>query len=198
MVFHTDIPVTPTAYAMKTGGDTKSMPGRNPVSWRLLGSMDAEDDWTTIAVETDNNHLPAENCAQVFFPLINYRAYQYYKLEVTAVRDGTKMQLSEFKLVGTPVFGTATFTMPAALTTIEESAFEDMTAMTSVDASHCATVRKWAFKGCTGLTRLRLSKDCAIDADAFTGCGTVYIFAPAGGSTEAYCNSHENCVFVGE
>ena len=29
-------------------------------------------------------------------------------------------------------------------------------------------------------------------------CGTVYIFAPAGGDTEASCEGIENCVFVAE
>ena len=52
--------------------------------------------------------------------------------------------------------------------------------------------------GCTGLTQIRLPKDCTIDATAFDGCGTVYIFAPAGGDTEASCEGIENCVFVAE
>ncbi len=105
---------------------------------------------------------------------------------------------AENVVIGITVFGPAAFTMPTAITTVEESAFEGMTAMTVVDANHCTTVGKWAFKGCTGLTELKLPKNCTIDADAFTGCGTVYIFAPGGGSTEAYCNAHENCVFVEE
>ena len=108
------------------------------------------------------------------------------------------MQLAGFSLIGTPVFGTAAFTLPTGLRKIEESAFEGMTAMTVVDAGHCTAVGKWAFRGCTGLTELRLPKNCTIAPDAFTGCGTVYIFAPAGGKTEAYCAAHENCVFVGE
>ena len=120
-------------------------------------------------------------------------------MNVTAVRGaGGQLQIGEFKLVGTPVFGTAAFSLPASLRTIEESAFEDMTAMISVDAGSVTSVGANAFKDCSALNRIRLSKNCTIAPDAFTGCGTVYIFAPAGGSTEAYCNAHENCVFVEE
>ena len=39
---------------------------------------------------------------------------------------------------------------------------------------------------------------CAIDADAFTGCGTVYIFAPAGGTTEDWCRDRTGIVFIAQ
>ena len=86
----------------------------------------------------------------------------------------------------------------AQLTTIEDSAFEGITGMTVVDASHCTKIGKDAFKGCSGLTQIRLPKDCAIHDDAFAGLDRVYVFAPKGGSTEEYCNdpSHDNLVFV--
>ena len=106
------------------------------------------------------------------------------------------MQLGGFSLVGTPVFGTANFTLPADLTAIEESAFEGLTAMTVVDAGSVTSIGANAFKDCTALTWIRLSGNCTIDATAFDGCGTVYIFAPAGGDTEASCEGIANCVFV--
>ena len=95
-------------------------------------------------------------------------------------------------------FGTPNFTLPAACTAIEESAFEGLTLIKVVDASHCASIGKNAFKGCTNLNQIRLPKNCAIDANAFSGCGTIYVYAPAGGTTETYCGSHENLIFVGE
>ena len=197
--FQTDMPVLPIAYAMTTGDDTASYTGRNPVSWRLLGKRNAEDGWTALTVQTNNGHLPAENCVEVFFPLYGAVACQYYRLEVTAIQGDKTLQLSGFRLVGTPVFGTPAFTLPAALTAIEESAFEDMGAMTVVDAGSATAIGANAFKNCTALTQIRLPADCAIDATAFVGCGTVYVFAPAGGATEAYCQSDTNpCVFVGE
>ena len=96
-----------------------------------------------------------------------------------------------------PPFGTPDFVMPTALTTIEESAFEGMTKMKVVDASNVTTIGKNAFKDCTGLTQIRLPKACDIASDAFSGCGKVYVFAPKGGSTQAYCDQETNpCVFV--
>ena len=36
----------------------------------------------------------------------------------------------------------------------------------------------------------------SLSTTAFDGCGTVYVFGPAGSPAEAYCRSHGNCVFV--
>ena len=96
-----------------------------------------------------------------------------------------------------PAFGTPDFTLPAALQTIEESAFEGMTLMHIVDADSVTSIGKWAFKD-TGLTQIRLPQNCAIDSTAFTGCGTVYVFAPAGGTTEDWCQNRSGIVFVAE
>ena len=196
--FRSDVPVRPTAYAMTTANDAANYLRRNPISWRLLGKADVSDGWTVLAAETDSDHLPAENCVEIFFPLTASGGYQYYRLEVTAVQSGTQLQLAEFKLVGTPLFGAPDFTLPANLTAVGESAFEGIEAMTAVDASSVTSIGLNAFRQCTGLTRIRLSRSCDIDATAFAGCGTVYVFAPAGGTTEAYCGdpSHDNCVFV--
>ena len=90
-----------------------------------------------------------------------------------------------------PVFGPATFTLPAAVKTIEESAFEGNPAMRVVyvhDA--CTAIGANAFKDCTGLTQIRLPQNCAIDGTAFTGCdGLIAVYAPAGGTTEAWANN---------
>ena len=96
-----------------------------------------------------------------------------------------------------PDFGTPDFTLPAALNSIEESAFEGVAGLRVVDAAHCASVGKWAFRN-TGLTQIRLPKNCAIDDTAFTGCDPVFIYAPAGGSTEAFCADRSNVIFAGE
>jgi hypothetical protein len=69
--------------------------------------------------------------------------------------------------------------------------------MTVVDAHGVTSVGANAFGGCTGLKQIRLDRDCAIDDLAFSGCGTVYVYAPAGGETQAYCSKTTNpCVFV--
>ena len=109
--------------------------------------------------------------------------------------DGQPYLYARFRKLPAPTFGTPDFTMPAALKTIEESAFEGMPLLHVVDAGSVTAIGKWAFKD-SGLQQIRLPKDCAIDADAFAGCGTVYVFAPAGGTTEAFCNSHSDVTFV--
>jgi hypothetical protein len=95
-------------------------------------------------------------------------------------------------------FGPASFTIPSACTSIEKSTFEETTALTVVDAGHVTAIGPDAFSGCKSLTQIRLPADCAIDASAFTGCGTVFVFAPAGGTTEACCEGIANCIFVEE
>ena len=94
-----------------------------------------------------------------------------------------------------PFFGTPTFTLPAGVGTIGESAFEGDPLITVVDAGNCSSIGAYAFKD-TGLTKIRLSGTCQIDAAAFDGLDQVCVFAPAGGSTEAYCNAHDNLIFV--
>ena len=49
-----------------------------------------------------------------------------------------------------------------------------------------------------GLTQIRLPKNCAISDTAFTGCtGLIAVYAPAGGTTEAWC-IRADIPFVGE
>ena len=109
--------------------------------------------------------------------------------------DGQPYLYATFRKLPAPAFGDPDFTMPAALKTIEESAFEGMPLLHVVDAGGVTAIGKWAFKD-SGLQQIRLPKDCAIDADAFAGCGTVYVFAPAGGTTEAFCAGHDGVTFV--
>ena len=98
-----------------------------------------------------------------------------------------------------PVFGTPDFILPADTTTIGKSAFEGDTEMTVVDAHSVTFIDEQAFKDCDELKQIRLPKACDIAPDAFSGRETVYVFAPAGGSTQAYCDLETNpCVFVEE
>ncbi len=97
---------------------------------------------------------------------------------------------------GFAAFGTPDFTLPSALTVIEDNAFEGDVGITIVDAHSCSSIGAEAFRGCIGLAQIRLMQNCTIDATAFDGCGIVFVFAPAGGTTEAYCLEHDNCEFV--
>jgi hypothetical protein len=97
-----------------------------------------------------------------------------------------------------PPFASPDFILPKNMKAIGENMFENNTALTTVDAANCQTVGAEAFKDCTGLEQVRLPKDCQISDSAFDGCGTVFIFAPAGGSTELFCSGHDNCLFIAE
>ena len=107
--------------------------------------------------------------------------------------DGT------LRMIVRPTFGTPDFTLPDRLSTIEAGAFEGAALATVVDAHNCAVIGPEAFKHCTGLTQILLPADCQIDSTAFDGCGgPVFVFAPAGGDTEASCADIPYCVFIGE
>jgi hypothetical protein len=96
-----------------------------------------------------------------------------------------------------PELGDPDFVMPGSLTAIGESAFEGATSMTVVDAHTCTAIAQGAFKG-TGLEKIRLPKECAISPAAFDQDGLIYVYAPSGGTTQAYCGEHDNLAFVAE
>ena len=102
----------------------------------------------------------------------------------------------EVALAPSPEFGEPDFILPEQLKVLDESAFEGVTSLTIVDAHNCTSIGKDAFKG-TGLKQIRLPKDCEIDAEAFGG-QTVCVYAPAGGTTEAFCADYDNLVFIAE
>ena len=43
-----------------------------------------------------------------------------------------------------------------------------------------------------------MTENCQIGSTAFDGCTLVYIYSAAGSPAEAYCDAHDNCVFVEE
>ena len=53
-------------------------------------------------------------------------------------------------------------------------------------------------KNCVGLKKIRLDGNCDIEETAFDGCEEVYVFAPKGGCTEAFCNdpAQRKLIFV--
>ncbi len=108
--------------------------------------------------------------------------------------DGRVNVTAAFKLV----YGTPDFTLPAALQRIEANAFEGAKMAVVYVPDPYTEIGAEAFKSCTALTQIRLPQDCAIHDSAFTGCGTVYVFAPAGGTTEAWCHNRTGVVFVEE
>ena len=147
----------------------------------------AEGDTVTLTVKPDDDYMLSTLTVKQGETVVTVKNNQF------TMPAGDVTVTATFK----PIFATPDFTMPAALRSIEESAFEGMTLMHVVDAGSVSSVGKWAFKD-TGLTQIKLPQNCFIDADAFTGCGTVYVFAPAGGTTESWCRSRTGIVFVAE
>ena len=95
-----------------------------------------------------------------------------------------------------PAFSTPDFTLPAALTTVEEEAFEGIAASVVDVPESCVSIGDRAFKDCPNLTQIHIPANCVLSADVFDGCTMVYVFGAAGSSAEAYCSTHANCVFV--
>ena len=97
-----------------------------------------------------------------------------------------------------PVYRQPDFSLPAAIITVDESAFEGIAATIVYIPDTCTSIGKWAFKDCTKLTQIRIPANCAIGTDAFSGCVNVLIFSTKGSAAETYANSHANCTFVAE
>ena len=97
-----------------------------------------------------------------------------------------------------PDFNDPDFILPSALTIIDESAFEGITATVVYVPDTCTNIGKWAFRNCIGLTQIRIPENCAIGTDAFAGCNYVVIFGAKGSPAETYANSHTNCAFAEE
>ena len=95
-------------------------------------------------------------------------------------------------------FGTADFILPAALTEIEEEAFEGAAMMAVYVPDTVEVIGANAFKDCELLWKIRLPKDCEIDETAFDGCTAFLVYAPAGGSVEKFCAEQESIIFVPE
>ena len=114
----------------------------------------------------------------------------------------TTGQTLAYKKVQFPVppFGTPDFTLPAAIRTIEAGAFEGAAMKIVSVPEGCAAIGANAFKDCAKLWQIRVPANCAIGDGAFSGCGTVYIYAPAGSPAESFCAApaNANCVFCEE
>ena len=90
------------------------------------------------------------------------------------------------------------FVLPDFIQIIEDNAFEGAKMSAVYVPDGCEAIGAEAFKNCTSLTQIRLPRFCDIDSSAFTGCGTLYVFAPAGGTTESWCQNRAGIVFIAE
>ncbi len=102
------------------------------------------------------------------------------------------------KIVSAPTFCFPDFTLPPAITSVEEEAFEGAGMRVVLIPDTCTSIGARAFGDCQSLTQIRIPEGCTIGADAFDGCTDVYIYGTSGSPAEMYCAEHENCVFVEE
>lgn len=90
------------------------------------------------------------------------------------------------------------FVLPSAVTTIEESAFENMSAGVVYIPDTCTRIGKWAFRNCKNLKQIRIPANCSVGSEAFSGCPEVVIFGTTGSPAQTYAENHANCSFVAE
>ena len=86
--------------------------------------------------------------------------------------------------------------LPEGTVTVEANAFEGVAAEGVIIPDSCRSIGSCAFKDCPNLSVVGMPRDCDIADDAFEGCGLVTLYAPSGGTVEAYANSHPNCDFM--
>ena len=96
--FHTASAIQVDGYMLRTGGDTGSETGRNPQSWVLYGKKNSGESWSVIDTKTDNYDMPNASNAEKDFDADAPGQYQYFRLEISAIRGGSCMQMSEMRL----------------------------------------------------------------------------------------------------
>lgn len=125
--FHTASAIQVDGYMLRTGGDTWSggNSGRNPKNWVLYGKKNSGDSWTVIDTKTDNYDMPIADNAETDFDADAPGQYKYFKLEISAVRSGSCMQMSEMRLFSYEYFEMGT--TYGDLTVTPASATNEMT-----------------------------------------------------------------------
>lgn len=106
--FHTASAIQVDGYMLRTGGDTWPETGRNPQSWVLYGKKNSGDSWSVIDTKTDNYDMPNASNAEKDFDADAPGQYKYFRLEISAVRSGSCMQMSEMRLFSYEYFGLGT------------------------------------------------------------------------------------------
>ena len=130
--------------------------------------------------------------AQTLKPVTLKSKNTEYEFEVTEEQEWVRI----CAVVARSAFGTSKFTVPAAMTVIEENAFEGIGATAIIVPKSCTEIKAEAFKNCLKLRKIRLPKDCEIDDTAFDGCNLV-IYAPTGGTTQTWAEENR-IIFIGE
>lgn len=96
--FHTNRPINPIGYVLRS---TNSPNPYHPHKWKLMAkASEFDDDWTTIAEETDNYAISARSTSYYFPLAVTGNRWQYFRLEVIMTPADAEhywMELTEFK-----------------------------------------------------------------------------------------------------
>lgn len=108
VIFSSTEAVYVDGYSFIIGNDSAGNAGRNPKSWTLYGCNDStagrnSGSWEVIHSVTDDTILRDINYAKYDYVFNSTNTkYQYFKLEITEIQDGTVMQLCELILSASP------------------------------------------------------------------------------------------------
>lgn len=120
------------------------------------------------------------------------------ELRFASLKEGAVISEASFRIFGAgSVFGEPDFILPSALTVIDESAFESISAKIVYIPDSCIKIGAFAFRN-SAVEQIRIPTGCTIDDTAFYGCESVQIFGTSGSAAETFCNSHNNCTFIAE
>ncbi|MCR5156033.1 MAG: Ig-like domain-containing protein [Butyrivibrio sp.] len=96
--FHSAESIMPVSYCLTTGADTDKFPGRNPNSWKVLAKHTADDaEWTVLHEVNNDTVLQGVSGKDYYFDIDNNQYWQYFRFEVNAVKDGSDLQVADFK-----------------------------------------------------------------------------------------------------
>ena len=132
--FHTASAIQVDGYMLRTGGDTWPETGRNPQSWVLYGKKNSGDSWSVIDTKTDNYDMPNASNAEMDFDADAPGQYRYFRLEISAIRSGICMQMSEMRLFSYEYYEMGT-TYGAITVTPDDAASELTVALRNENAS---------------------------------------------------------------
>lgn len=91
-----DTPQTTGAYTMTSANDAID---RDPKAWRLEGSNN-DVDWVVVDQRTDQSFGSRFQTIKYLFP--DRTPYKYYRLYITALKNGSTFQLAEWRLLKRP------------------------------------------------------------------------------------------------
>ena len=92
-----------TGYTVTSANDATTYPARNPKDWRLLGSADNGQTWTTLDQQTGQTF--ATNYQKRSYSFTNTQAYSLCRFTVDSVSNAPSancMQLAELEFMGRP------------------------------------------------------------------------------------------------